>query len=83
MEGFFVNPRVKSLADKIASIRTTMQSMTDTAEREDRDFTPEENETFGALKAEHISLENRKARIEELLVDHDTYHYWLCSCPKS
>lgn len=64
-----MNPKVRQLADKISAIRLAMQTMTDNAEKEDRDFTEQENEQFQAYKDEVLSLEARKNRIEGLLAD--------------
>ena len=64
-----MNPKVRQLADKAGALRTAMQQMSDLAEKEDRDFTTEETEQFGAYKTEVLSLESRKSRIEELLAD--------------
>lgn len=69
MEGFFVNPRIKALADKRASIRAAMQSLTDLAEKEDRDFSETEAEQFDAYKAEVVSLDQRISRLQDLLDD--------------
>lgn len=69
MEGFFVNPRIKALADKRASIRAAMQSLTDLAEKEDRDFSEEEAERFDAYKAEVVSLDQRITRLQDLIDD--------------
>lgn len=64
-----MNPRIKALADKRGSIRAAMQSLTDLAEKEDRDFSETEAEQFDAYKAEVVSLDQRISRLQDLLDD--------------
>ena len=54
-----MNPSVKKLSDKRDAIKASMRSLVDLAEREDRDLTDQEQESFDAYKGEVSELETR------------------------
>lgn len=64
-----MNPQVKKLVDRIEVHKASMRALTDQAEKEDRDFSDDEQEKFDAYKSEVLELETRKGRLEAVLAD--------------